>query len=695
MEYADESTLDSYLNKHIVKLSLYDKYRLAIQLASAVLYMHECDIIHRNLNPKNILVHQKNIKVAGFGLAKKNSESTINIPQIFGVIPYIDPKFLSNHNYELDKKEKFTVETPDEYNQLYAGCWKYEPNERPTMQKVVPTLNFLLSDDFQDVDRYLSDDDDDDNLIDNSAKFIKNVLKNDDIKYIPFGNLIKPEPLNKGGFGSVIRPTWTETNDYVICKKLTRMTYVEHNILDAFIHELQIHLRLNGNDRIIRCLGFSKDRRTKDYLLVMKYANGGDLRNYLKNNFNNLTWDDKKRLAFQILDGLYYLHDENILHRDLHSKNILIHENNAKITGFGILKSRNSQASSVIAYMDPKRLLDTKFSYTKSSDIYSYGVLMWVISSGHPPFKDYNNIIELVSFINNGVREKPVLGTPIEYEELYKNCWMQEPEQRPTIDEIINEFKKMDFRNRLNPSELLNFIKDYKLTRFIKKDELTAMTEIYSSSFGSISKAIWTKTNNLVVCKKINNNESINKKQIEAFLHELDMHKRLDYCSRIIHILGISFDLNVQEYWLIMEYADGGDLRKYLKENFPELTWSDKMKLAYQITEGIKYLHRESILHRDLHSGNIVIHQREAKIIDLGIAKSTKTETYIHSGVLGVVAYIDPKRLENYLYEYNDKSDIYSLGVLMWGLSSGRPPFADENISDNLLRIDLISGRRE
>ncbi|CAB5347369.1 unnamed protein product [Rhizophagus irregularis] len=253
----------------------------------------------------------------------------------------------------------------------------------------------------------------------------------------------------------------------------------------------------------------------------------------------------------------------------------------------------------------------------------------------------------------------------------------------------------MDFRNRLNPSELLNFIKDYKLTRFIKKDELTAMTEIYSSSFGSISKAIWTKTNNLVVCKKINNNESINKKQIEAFLHELDMHKRLDYCSRIIHILGISFDLNVQEYWLIMEYADGGDLRKYLKENFPELTWSDKMKTAYQITEGIKFLHRENILHRDLHSGNIVIHQREAKIIDLGIAKSTKTETYIHSGVLGVVAYIDPKRLENYLYEYNDKSDIYSLGVLMWELSSGRPPFADENISDNLLRIDLISGRRE
>ena len=54
-----------------------------------------------------------------------------------------------------------------------------------------------------------------------------------------------------------------------------------------------------------------------EYLLVMQYANGGDLRNYLANNFKNLNWDDKKKLAFQIADRLNYLHNENILHRDL------------------------------------------------------------------------------------------------------------------------------------------------------------------------------------------------------------------------------------------------------------------------------------------------------------------------------------------------------------------------------------------
>ncbi|CAB4473008.1 unnamed protein product [Rhizophagus irregularis] len=96
----------------------------------------------------------------------------------------------------------------------------------------------------------------------------------------------------------------------------------------------QVVSTLNQLRSIVRCFGISQDVTTKEYLLVMQYANGGDLRNYLKDNFKKLTWEDKKRLAFQIADGLNYLHNENVLHRDLHSKNIVIHENNAKIIDF-------------------------------------------------------------------------------------------------------------------------------------------------------------------------------------------------------------------------------------------------------------------------------------------------------------------------------------------------------------------------
>ncbi|RIA96645.1 kinase-like domain-containing protein [Glomus cerebriforme] len=201
----------------------------------------------------------------------------------------------------------------------------------------------------------------------------------------------------------------------------------------------------------------------------MQYADGGDLRHYLENNFEKLTWIDKKKLAYQIADGLNYLHNENVLHRDLHSRNVVIHENNAKIIDFGISRIQNQESGGfirnrgVIAYMDPKRISDPDFPYTKSSDIYSFGVLMWEISSGRPPFKNnsfsQNDITALGISITNGAREKTIPNTPKEYEILYKNCWDQEPNNRPTICKIVLEkFAKMGFGINANKHPLIEGI---------------------------------------------------------------------------------------------------------------------------------------------------------------------------------------------------------------------------------------------
>jgi hypothetical protein len=173
---------------------------------------------------------------------------------------------------------------------------------------------------------------------------------------------------------------------------------------------------------------------------------------------------------------------------------------------------------------------------------------------------------------------------PKSFKELMERCWNPMPELCPDIHEIYNnllnwwssiyhkylnsiciEFFTTNNRDyskpkslvkqqkaklkkialpkekNLEPSELIDFIINNHFIKFININEFTTMIPIGDGHFGTIWKATWKKTNNLVVCKKLKNNESISKKQIEAFLHELNMHRRLDFCSRIIRILGISF----------------------------------------------------------------------------------------------------------------------------------------------------------
>ncbi|GBC08805.1 hypothetical protein RclHR1_00840006 [Rhizophagus clarus] len=473
LEYSDSGPLSNYLKKHFDELNWNDKYRLAFQLASAVLYLHDNNIIHQNL---------KVIKLASFGLPTVTSKESSN-SFLFDIIPYIDPKSFNTVDYELDnrsdvysvgvllwqissgcqpflrtgrynvnlasailsgQRENIIDGTPLEYSKLYTECWKFEPIERPSMQKVGSTLETLLNQPEILVNN--------EEIKDNATEWVKNILKNNEVMFIPFDDLKNSKLLSGGAFGSIMKAFWSKSNNFVVYKRL--INTAKYNALDVFIHELKIHLHLTHfSDRIIKCLGISQDDLTKEYLLVMQYANEGDLQNYLTNR--NLSWDVKKKLAYQIADGLNYLHNENVLHKDLHSKNVVIHEGNAKIIDFGISKIQDQISGAhtryrgIIAYIEPKRLLSPDFPYTKSSDVYSFGVLMWEISSGCPPFKDRcctGGDMALAVNIIGGLREEVVTGTPKEYEDLYIKCWDQEPEQRPITKDILDELTKMNVK---------------------------------------------------------------------------------------------------------------------------------------------------------------------------------------------------------------------------------------------------------
>ena len=94
------------------------------------------------------------------------------------------------------------------------------------------------------------------------------------------------------------------------------------------------------------------------------------------------------------------------------------------------------------------------------------------------------------------------------------------------------------------------------------------------------------------------------------------------------------------------------------------------------------------------HPKNILVHQKNIKLADFGLSKKIAEAPSNTSKMFGVLPYVDPKKLNNQSYELNKKSDIYSIGVIMWQISSGRQPFYSDN-GDASLFLAIINGKRE
>ncbi|CAJ0837146.1 14045_t:CDS:10 [Entrophospora sp. SA101] len=558
----------------------------------------------------------------------------------------------------------------------------------------------------------------------NEKKWLDKAIKQKRINLKDYSIFSDITYINKGASGQIYRAKWN--NVYVALKEIK-----DDSDMKRFVYEFRSHKRVDYHDNILNIHGITKDPNSGNYLLVLQYANHGTLQEYLSANADKLDWENKLRLAYQLASGIQTLHHEGIIHRDLHLYPYNIREN--KVDGtpeeyfdlytrcwdaepdnrpdikfvvecleelrkhYTVPNSKKNSTNEHLqnASIDPNNYLDLH-ELINRRDL-RMKQMMGGTSKNDKYISDYNNngsndvTVNSYSQLYNSNNDNAYYNSSLHSITMFIPLSLKFYNKRSIAEElfIFNDHLKT-FSTKLNKmDEILLILQPSKdLKEWLDKEKaiifpysiFSDIAYINEGASGKIYRAKW-KSDIDVALKEIKDDVDSRR-----FIYEFSSHKQVDYDDSILNIYGVTQDPDSRNYLLVLQFANHGTLHEYLSVNADKLYWGNKLRLAYQLASGIQTLHQEGIIHRDLHARNILVVNNNIKISDFGLSGSRKQ-------VYGNIKYTDLR------YPKDEKSDIFSLGVLLWQISSCKPPY--ESIKDvrdihlNNLRETKVDGTPE
>ncbi|XP_032396837.1 mitogen-activated protein kinase kinase kinase 21 isoform X2 [Etheostoma spectabile] len=269
---------------------------------------------------------------------------------------------------------------------------------------------------------------------------------------IPFSELVLEEIIGVGGFGKVYRGTW-KNQEFAV--KAARQDPDEDITATAASVKQEAKLfSMLQHPNIITLEGVCLEE--PNLCLVMEYARGGTLNRALTGR--RIPPHILVNWAVQIARGMLYLHEEAvvpIIHRDLKSSNILLLETienddigrkTLKITDFGLArewhKTTKMSAAGTYSWMAPEVIKSSLFS--KGSDVWSYGVLLWELLTGEVPYRGIDGLAVAYGVAVNKLT-LPIPSTcPEPFAKLMEECWDQDPHVRPSFSCILEQLSAIE-----------------------------------------------------------------------------------------------------------------------------------------------------------------------------------------------------------------------------------------------------------
>ncbi|MFA3783603.1 serine/threonine-protein kinase [Melioribacteraceae bacterium 4301-Me] len=211
----------------------------------------------------------------------------------------------------------------------------------------------------------------------------------------------------------------------------------------------------------------------------------------------------------------------------------------------------------------------------------------------------------------------------------------------------------------------------FEIIEILKKDEHAS---VFLANHIYLSKKI--------ILKILNTERIADNSLVERFKREAKILAQLDH-PNIIKVLD--FGTNKEYFYISFEYFEGQSLRNLLKKN--ELTLQQKEQLTIQLFKGLDYAHNNKIIHRDIKPENIFVNTNyHLKIGDFGLALSAEdtlvTQPY---SIVGTPSYMSPEQIRG--EKLTHKSDLFSAGLVIFEMFTGKNPFVQENINLTINKI--------
>ncbi|CAD2111525.1 CAMK/CAMKL/AMPK protein kinase [Plasmodium vinckei petteri] len=256
---------------------------------------------------------------------------------------------------------------------------------------------------------------------------------------IEVGNYIIIKNIGKGTFGKVCLGMHTYTYEIVAIKILNKKKLLRIISYDKILREIKIHKKINHNHI---CRFYEVHENKNNIYMILEYLGNGDLLTYICKN-SNINESIAKRILYQLISAIEYLHKINIVHRDLKPENILLdHNNNIKLIDFGLstVYSKNNclQTSCGSPFYTPPEILLGKKYNPELTDVWSLGIILFLLLNKKLPF-NHNDINKL-------------------FQQIIKGLMQFEPYVSINAKNLIQNMLNVNCKNRYNLNQIKNHI---------------------------------------------------------------------------------------------------------------------------------------------------------------------------------------------------------------------------------------------